>query len=73
MSGAYRAQPIPAATASHVEVVIGIVLFWLAIGALAVLRPNHPGAITRVLYLLGFIAGDHAGHTDCHQRQDKLT
>ena len=54
---------MPAATASHLEVVIGIILFWLAIGVLAVLRPNHPGVITRVLYLLGSIAGDHAGHT----------
>ena len=57
---------MPAATASHLEVVIGIVLFWLAIGVLAVFRTNHPGTITRFLYLLGSIAGDHAGHTDCH-------
>jgi len=32
---------MPAVTASHLEVVIGIVLFWLAIGALGIFRPSR--------------------------------
>ncbi len=45
------------AAASHLEVVIGIILFWLAIGALGLLRPNHPGVIARWMYALGAVAG----------------
>jgi len=48
---------MPAATASPLEIVIGIVLFWLAIGVLGILRPNQPDTITRFLYPLGAIAG----------------
>jgi hypothetical protein len=33
--------------APHAEIVIGIVLFWLAIGMLGIRRPNHPGAATQ--------------------------
>lgn len=32
---------MPAANAFHLEIVIGIGLLWLAIGVLAILRPNH--------------------------------
>jgi len=35
---------MPAAASPHLELIIGIVLFWLAIGALGILRPNHSGA-----------------------------
>ncbi|HEY7655391.1 MAG TPA: hydrogenase 4 subunit B [Burkholderiales bacterium] len=48
---------MPAATASYLEVVIGIVLFWLAIGALGLLRPAHHGSSARLLYALGAVAG----------------
>lgn len=48
---------MPAATVSHLEVVIGIILFWLAIGALGLLRPNSPGTIARWMYVLGAVAG----------------
>ncbi|MGH8660713.1 MAG: hydrogenase 4 subunit B [Burkholderiales bacterium] len=48
---------MPAATAFHLEVVIGIILFWLAIGTLGILRPIHPGAGMRSLYALGAVAG----------------
>ena len=48
---------MPAATASHLEIVIGIVLLWLALGALGLLRPIHSGAGARWLYALGAIAG----------------
>ena len=47
---------MPAATVSPLEVTIGIVLFWLAIGLLGLLRPSRPDAITRFLYPLGAIA-----------------
>jgi formate hydrogenlyase subunit 3/multisubunit Na+/H+ antiporter MnhD subunit len=48
---------MPAAAAFHLEVVIGIVLFWLALGALALLRPMRSGAGLRALYALGAAAG----------------
>jgi formate hydrogenlyase subunit 3/multisubunit Na+/H+ antiporter MnhD subunit len=48
---------MPASAAPHLEFVVGIVLFWLAIGVVAVFRPNHPRAVTRLLYPLGAIAG----------------
>ncbi len=48
---------MPAATVSPLEVTIGIVLFWLAIGLLGILRPKRPDAITRFIYPLGAIAG----------------
>jgi len=39
LPGGHRTQPMPAATAFHLEIVIGIVLLWLAIGAVGLLRP----------------------------------
>jgi formate hydrogenlyase subunit 3/multisubunit Na+/H+ antiporter MnhD subunit len=48
---------MPAVTASHLEIVIGIVLFWLAIGALGIPRSIHSGAGLRLMYALGAIAG----------------
>ena len=48
---------MPAATVSPLEVTVGIVLFWLAIGLLGILRPKRPDAITRIVYPLGAIAG----------------
>jgi formate hydrogenlyase subunit 3/multisubunit Na+/H+ antiporter MnhD subunit len=44
---------MPAVTASPLEVVIGIVLFWMATGAFAVLRPNPSPLFIRYLYALG--------------------
>ena len=46
-----------AVTVSPLEAVICIVLFWLVIGALAILRPAPSDAYTRFLYSLGAIAG----------------
>jgi len=46
-----------AATVSPLEVVIGVVLFWLAIGVVAILRPGRPEIVTRFLYPLGAFAG----------------
>jgi formate hydrogenlyase subunit 3/multisubunit Na+/H+ antiporter MnhD subunit len=48
---------MPAAAAFHLEVVIGIVLFWLALGALALLRPIRSPAGLRSIYALGAVAG----------------
>jgi formate hydrogenlyase subunit 3/multisubunit Na+/H+ antiporter MnhD subunit len=48
---------MPAAAVSPLEIVIGIVLFWLAIGVVAVLRPGRAGSAVRYLYALGAIAG----------------
>ena len=48
---------MPAATTSYLEVVIGIVLFWLALGALALLRPTRSPAVQRLLYASGAIGG----------------
>jgi len=45
-----------ASAVSPLEVVIGIVLFWLAIGVIAVLRPGRASALIRYLYPLGAIA-----------------
>jgi formate hydrogenlyase subunit 3/multisubunit Na+/H+ antiporter MnhD subunit len=42
---------MPDATASPLEIVIGIVLFWMAIGAFAVFRPSP--FLVRYLYALG--------------------
>jgi len=46
-----------AAAVSPLELVIGIVLLWIAIGLIAILRPQSPAAVTRVLYPLGAVAG----------------
>jgi len=48
---------MPAAIASPLQVVIGIVLFWLAIGTLGILRQGRPGAVMRAAYALGAVAG----------------
>jgi hydrogenase-4 component B len=48
---------MPAVTVSPLEVVIGIVLFWLAVGLLGVLRPARPEFLARLLYPLGAAAG----------------
>lgn len=48
---------MPEATVSSLEVVIGIVLTWLAIGMAAVLRPGRTDIVTRFLYPLGAVAG----------------
>ena len=48
---------MPAATVSPLESVIGVVLFWLAVGALALLEPFRPNLTTRVLYPLGAAGG----------------
>ena len=45
---------MPASAATHLEIVVGIVVAWLAIGALGLFRSNHP-ASARVLYPLGAI------------------
>ena len=47
---------MPASSVSPLEVVIGIVLFWLAIGVAAVLLPRRAEFLTRYLYSLGAIA-----------------
>jgi len=47
---------MPAVTASPLEVVIGIVLFWLATGLLGVLVPR-PRLVTNLLYPLGALGG----------------
>ena len=48
---------MPAASATHLNFVIGIVLFWLAIGAFALLRPIQSASATRFLYASGAIGG----------------
>ena len=48
---------MPAAIATPLEVVLGIVLFWMAIGAFAVFRPHPSPLLTRYLYALGAAAG----------------
>ena len=48
---------MPAASATHLDFVIGIVLFWLAIGAFALLRPIQSASATRFLYASGAIGG----------------
>jgi hydrogenase-4 component B len=48
---------MPAVTASPLEVVIGIALFWMAIGGLAVFRPQPSPGLTRFLYALGAVTG----------------
>jgi len=48
---------MPASAAHHLEIVIGIVLLWLAIGALALLRPIQSASATRFLYASGAIGG----------------
>jgi len=48
---------MPAASATHLDFVIGIVLFWLAIGAFALLRPIQSASATRLLYASGAIGG----------------
>lgn len=48
---------MPAVTASPLEVVLGIVLVWLTIGALAICVPGRAGVIPRFLYPLGALAG----------------
>jgi formate hydrogenlyase subunit 3/multisubunit Na+/H+ antiporter MnhD subunit len=48
---------MPAAIASPLQLVIGIVLVWLALGLLAILRLGRPEFITRWLYPLGALAG----------------
>ena len=49
--------PMPAASTTHLELVIGIVLFWLALGAVALLRPFRSAAARRLLYASGAIGG----------------
>src|SRR5687767_37456 len=44
---------MPAGTASPLEVVLGIALFWMAIGVFAVFRPQPSPGLTRFLYALG--------------------
>src|SRR5687767_14200186 len=44
---------MPAGTASPLEVVLGIALFWMAIGIFAVFRPQPSPGLTRFLYALG--------------------
>jgi hydrogenase-4 component B len=46
-----------AATVSPLEIVIGVVLFWLAVGILAILRPNDSRFTTRFLYPAGAVGG----------------
>jgi len=48
---------MPAASATHLDFVIGIVLFWLAIGAFGLLRPIQSASATRFLYASGAIGG----------------
>ena len=48
---------MPAVTVSPLEVVIGVVLFWLVIGITAVLVPARREVIARCFYSLGTIGG----------------
>src|SRR5690349_24908976 len=48
---------MPAVTASPLEVVLGIVLFWIGIGLLGVLTPGRTRFVCRVLYPLGAMGG----------------
>src|SRR5262245_28100130 len=48
---------MPAVTASPLEVVIGIVLFWMAVGFMAVFEPQPSARLTRIFYGLGAAAG----------------
>jgi len=48
---------MPAASATHLDFVIGIVLLWLALGALALLRPSRSASARRLLYAIGAIGG----------------
>jgi formate hydrogenlyase subunit 3/multisubunit Na+/H+ antiporter MnhD subunit len=48
---------MPAASATHLDFVIGIVLLWLALGAVALLRPIWSAAAARFLYASGAIGG----------------
>ncbi len=41
----------------HAEIVIGIVLFWLAVGALGIIRPFSGRAVSAVLFPLGAAGG----------------
>ncbi len=50
-------EPMPAVSVSPLEVVLGVVLFWLAIGVLAIVRPARAERFTRFLYPLGALAG----------------
>jgi formate hydrogenlyase subunit 3/multisubunit Na+/H+ antiporter MnhD subunit len=47
---------MPASAATHLELVVGVVVAWLAIGTAGLFRWNH-GVAARVLYPLGAIAG----------------
>ena len=48
---------MPALTAFHADVVIGIVLSWLAVAGFSILRPLNPASICRVLFPLGGVLG----------------
>ena len=47
---------MPAPAATHLEVVIGIVVAWLAIGTLGAISSARPAAAARILYPLGALA-----------------
>ena len=57
MRAADRTDPMPAATVSPLEIVLGVVLFWLAIGIAAVVLPGRRETIARIYYPLGALGG----------------
>ncbi len=48
---------MPAATVSPLEVVLGVVLFWVAIGTLGLVLPGRRETLSHVLYPLGAAGG----------------
>src|SRR4029079_10422140 len=48
---------MPAFAASPLEVVVGVILFWLAVGVVALIVPARREIIARCFYSLGAIGG----------------
>jgi hydrogenase-4 component B len=57
MRAADRTHPMPAVNVSPLEVVLGVILFWLAIGLAGILVPARREMLVRVVYPLGALGG----------------